>query len=292
MAPSNTAESDLLLPSAIRLALERFDAMPDLVEAWGPVQATLIRAEAARQLTRQADAAAILGDAAGRLTERIALIPYLEPGGAFGPAWAGHPFASPAMQAGYKLREPDITRALAALMGPAAGARGGQRAIGFLRLITAGPRTAALHAVISDGIRPRAIAECPITPSRGACAGTATGSARRIDLLFEWPFGNDGRRAVVAVEAKLDAVVSAGQLSAYRAEARRRARGGPVGLVLLTGWADTAERRHPAWAALRWFALLRRWESVLAEAGDSDPEFTRVRAHLWKFVLTTKRAHQ
>lgn len=291
MVPSKTADADLLVPSAIRLALAHLAAMPELVEAWGPVQGTLVRAEAARQLTRQADAATILGDAVGQLTEGIALVPYLEPGGAFGPAWAGHPFASPAMRAGYKLREPDITRALAALMGPAAGPRGVQRAIGFLRLLTVGSRTAALHAAISDGIRPRVTAECPVTPSQGACAST-TGTARRIDLLFEWPFGSDGRHAVVAVEAKLDAAVSAGQLSAYRAEARRKARGGPVGLVLLTGWADVAERRHPAWAAVRWFALLRRWEAMLAEAGDDDSEFTRVRAHLWKFVLASRRALQ
>lgn len=292
MLPSKAAEADLLVPSAIRLALAHLAAMPELVEAWGPAQGTLVRAEAARQLTRQADAASILGDAASRLTEGIALVPYLEPGGAFGPAWAGHPFASPAMRAGYKLREPDITRALAALMGPGAGPRGAQRAIGFLRLLTAGPRTAALHEAISDGIRPRVTAECPVTPSRGACVGTATGTARRIDLLFEWPFGSDGRRAIVVVEAKLDAAVSAGQLGAYRAEARRKARGGPVGLVLLTGWADTAERRHPAWTAVRWFALLRRWEAMLAEAGDDDPEFTRVRAHLWKFVLASRKALQ
>lgn len=169
------------------------------------------------------------------------------------------------MQGGYKLREPDITRELAALMGPAAGPRGTQRAIGFLRLLTAGPRTAALHAAITDRIRPTVTAECPITPLWGARADTTTGMVRRIDMLFEWPFESNGYQAAVAVEAKLDAVVSGGQLGAYRAEARRRARGSPMGLVLLTGWPDAAERRHSAWAAVRWFALLRRREALLAE---------------------------
>ena len=291
MRPSQIVEPEFARSSAARLAVARIEAVPGSAAAWDHADAAVIRAEAGRQLSWQADAAAMLGDAADRLVAGIEPVPFLGPGGAFGPAWAGHPFASSAMRAEYKLREPDITRALAGLMGSAAGHQGARRAIGILRLLTDGPRTAAIRAAITDRIRPTVTAEHPVAPpQRGAPADAPAGMARRIDLLFEWPHGHDGQRAVVVVEAKLGAVVSEGQLAAYRAEARRRARGGPVGLVLLTGWADAAERRYPAWAAVRWFALLRRWETVLAAAGDDDPEFTRVRAHLWNFVLASKRA--
>ena len=199
------------------------------------------------------------------------------------------------MGAGYRLREPDVTRELERLMGPAAGRRGRERAIGFLRLATEGSRSEALREAITDHIRPTVKAEHPIlVPQRRVIAAEPLlGSAgRRIDLLFEWPVGTTGRRAVVVVEAKLGAGVSDGQLRAYRVEALRRARGGPVGLVLLTAWADAAEQRYPSWAGVRWFKLLRRWESVLAEAGDDDPEFARVRAHLWRFVLSNRRAYR
>ncbi len=220
-------------------------------------------------------------------------MPFLEPGGPFGPAWTGHPFASPAMTVGYKLREPDITRQLAALMG-GGGRHAPKRAVAFLRVLTELAEAEAIRGVLTDQTRPVVAAEhLVIAPRRrSAVAHDARSStATRIDLLFEWPTGTPGQRAVVVIEAKLGSSVSVGQLRPYRREALRRAKGGPVALVLLTAWADAAERRHRTWTAVRWFQLLRRWESALAEAGDDDPEFARVRAHLWHFVLSSKRAH-
>jgi hypothetical protein len=41
---------------------------------------------------------------------------------------------------------------------------------------------------------------------------------------------------------------------------------------------------------VRWFALMRRWETVLAAAGDDDPEFARVRAHIWRFISDLRGA--
>ena len=237
----------------------------------------------------------MLGATAEGLTRGIALVPFLASGGAFGPAWFGHPFGSTAMEAGYRLREPDVTRELERLMGSAAGRRGRERAIGFLRLVTGGHHSDALRAAITDQIRPMVTAEHLIlAPQRRSTAVEVVAGAggRRIDLLFEWPIRTVGQKAVVVVEAKLGAGVADGQLRAYRAEALRRARGGPVGLILLTAWADTAEQRYPSWLGVRWFTLLRRWEGILAEAADGDPEFARVRAHLWRFVLSNRKAYR
>ena len=89
MVSLKTDETDLLLLSAARLTLARIKALPGLVGAWGWADATLVRSDAGRQLTRQADAAAMLGNAAVHLTKGIALIPCLELGGRFRPVWAG-----------------------------------------------------------------------------------------------------------------------------------------------------------------------------------------------------------
>ena len=275
--------------------MARLNERVSVTGAWSQNEAMALRGEAARSLRLRVDAATMLGASAERLTRGIDLVPFLAGGGAFGPAWPGHPFASTAMGAGYRLREPDVTRELERLMGPAAGRRGTERAIGFLRLMTEGARSEALSAAITDRIRPTVKAEHPVVvPQRRSTAAepTAGSVGRRIDLLFEWPTGTGGQKAVVVVEAKLGAGVSDGQLRAYRAEALRRARGGPVGLILLTAWADAAERRYPSWAGVRWFTLLRRWEGILAEVGDDDPEFARVRAHLWRFVLSHRRAYR
>lgn len=266
-----------------------------LLPPWGATDVAALHGEAARRLSRQADAAAILAPTLARLTGGIPLVSFLEPGGPLGPAWPAHPFASPALTTSYRLREPDLTRGLAALMGPAAGPNGARRALSFLRVLTelAGPRAQSVRETLSEQTRPTVLAEhVVIPPQRGATADKSASNQTRIDLLFEWPVGQTGQRVVVVVEAKLGAVVGEGQLRPYREEAVRRARGGPVALILLTTTPDAAERRHRAWRPVRWFALLRRWERLLAESGDADPEFARLRAHLWRYVVDNPRALQ
>ena len=231
----------------------------------------------------------MLGPAGERLACGITLVPFLEPGGAFGPAWAAHPFASRAMDVVHRMREPDLTRELAALMGPRAGHQGQRRAVAFLRLLTDLAGADAIAATLTDQTRPTVSPEHQVVPPRKRTPAerAARTAATRIDLLFEWPCGSGGQRAIVVVEAKLGATVADGQLRSYREEAARRARGGPVALILLTAQPDAAERRYRAWKPVRWFELLRRWESLLAQAGDDDPEFARVRAHLWRHILKT-----
>ena len=289
---ANTAGTSIR--DAALLAVARVDAISGLVPPpWAPADEVGLCAEAGRQLSGQAHAAAMLGSASEHLVEGIELVPFLEPGGPFGPAWSGHPFASPAMTVGYKLREPDVTRELASLMGASGGRRASKRAVTFLRLVADLAGAEAIGATLADQTRPVVAAEHLVAPPRRRVAGTlnpGSSAPTRIDLLFEWAAGAPGQHAVVVVEAKLGSSIGAGQLRPYRQEALRRAKGGPVALILLTAWADEAERRHRTWLPVRWFQLLRRWERVLAAAGDDDPEFTRVRAHLWRFVLDSRRA--
>lgn len=276
------------------LALGRVEAGPDLLGAWGHVEAQSLRQTAGRVLNGHIDAARVMSAAAERLVASIELVPFLESGGPFGPAWPGHPLASSAFNVGYRMREPDITRELAALMGPRAGRQGNERALSFLRVLTDLAGAHEVGATLTAGVRPTIVAEHPIfrvqRPKAVVGSKPERVSVPRIDLLFEWPVDNAGRQAIVVVEAKLGAHVGEGQLRPYREEARRRARGGPVALVLLTAWSDKAETRHRAWRQVRWFGLLRRWEAALAAAGDADPEFTRVRADLWRFVLSSRKA--
>lgn len=264
--------------------------------AWGDAEARAVRGTAARLLTRQAECARVVGPAAPRLVGGISLVPYLGPAGGLGPAWPAHPLASPGWYDARPLREPDATRALAAFMGPMAGPRGAERARSFLQVVVELAGADAIHEALAQARRPTVTAEHLVRragrPSRAPLTASRRAAAPRIDLLFEWPLGDAGRRAVVVVEAKLGATVAHQQLRPYREEARRRAGGGPVALILLTARADAAEVRHRAWQPVRWFALLRRWEVVLAAAGDTDPEFARLRANLWRYVLKTEKACQ
>jgi len=290
-----TQEVGPSLRDAAVLAMAWLEAGPDLLGGWSDAGDKSLRQAAAWLLDQQVDAARILSCDAEWLTAAIELVPFLEPGGPFGPAWSGHPLASPAFGGGYhRLREPDVTRALAALMGPLAGRQGAERALSFLRIVTEIAGAHEVHATLTPGVRLNVDPEYTIkrTPRQKPALSTPFGraSAPRIDLIFDWPIDDQGRQAVVVIEAKLGAHVGEGQLRPYREEARRRARGGPVALVLLTAWGDKAEKRHRAWRPVRWFGLLRRWEAALAEAGDADPEFTRVRADLWRFVFSARKA--
>jgi len=294
MVSPTPRELDPLLRDTAILAMSRVETVQAFSPAWDEAEASTIRHAAARILDGQIEAARVLAPVAERLTTGIELISFLEAGGPFGPAWSGHPFASPAWKARQQLREPDVTRGLEAFMNSSAGPRGAERAMSFLRVLTEIAGADEVRNILAAGVRPNVTAEHEVRRPSGRNSTMPAGSGRvsvpRIDLIFDWPVGTESRRAVVVVEAKLGAIVGKQQLKPYREEAKRRAKGGPVALILLTAWADKVEVRHRSWRPVRWFALLRRWEADLAAAGDADPEFARLRAHLWRFLLSSKRA--
>lgn len=286
---SKVEVSGSLLRHTAILAIARVEASPVFSPPWSETDASRLRREAARLRSRHVHAAEVLAPHALQLVVGIDLVPFLEPAGPFGPAWSAHPLVSPAWHDRFNLREPDLTRELAALMSPLTP-RGSERARSFLYVLTEIVGATAVRDSLVAGVSPRVTAEHAVRRRTTAKKASARTGVPRIDLVFDWPLGPDEQRAVVVVEAKLGATVGKSQLRRYREEAQRLAHGGPVALILLSAWADDAEARNRAWRPVRWFALLRRWEAVLAAAGDTDPEFVRVRAHLWRFILSRKRA--
>lgn len=272
-----------------------------VLQDWSPHDEVAVRRTGARLIGNARYAADLVHHAAPGLVRGIVLASPLGPVSAMGPLWHGHPFASPAMAASYRLREPDITRGLERVMREDKGERGATRARSFLRTLAELGGTPELLAALREPMRPVVAAEHPIRVGRAphrpdrSGGGITRGSAEamplpaapgplRIDMLFRWPT-SEGRSHVVVVEAKLGSTVSAGQLAPYREEARRLARGGPVTLFLLTLRPDAAERRHRNWHAVRWGALMGRWERCIAQDGDDDGEFARLRAQVWRHVL-------
>ena len=123
MVGSQVDASGSLLRHAAILAIARVEAAPVFSPPWSETDASRLRRVAARLRSRHVHAAEVLAPHALQLVAGIDLVSFLEPGGPFGPAWSAHPLASSAWDVGYKLREPDLTRELAALMNPA-GPRG------------------------------------------------------------------------------------------------------------------------------------------------------------------------
>lgn len=174
-------------------------------------------------------------------------------------------------------------------MGPTGGPRGPERAASFPRVLADLARKPALQAALDGRVSPAVTPEQPVKSlgARGRELGSLLAIGARPSHQFVLRVALRARRqqAVVVVEAKLGATVACRPLLPYGREAARRARGGLVMRVLLTVRADAAERRYRSWAAVRWFALMRRWEGALAAAGDVGPEFAAVRAHIWRFLL-------
>ena len=188
MLDSTIKASGSLLRHATILALARVEDFPVFTPPWSEADVSGLRHAAARLLGRQVHAAEVLAPYAEQLVAGIDLVPFLEPGGPFGPAWSAHPLVSPAWDVGYNLREPDVTRELAALMNPDMP-RGSERALSFLQILTEIAGATAVRDSLVAGVRPNVTAEHAVnpTPRRSAASKKISGrtGVPRIDLMFD-----------------------------------------------------------------------------------------------------------
>ena len=202
--------------------------------------------------------------------------------GLFGPMWRGHPFNFTTVSY-TAIPETALTRWIAESMGPRQGDRGRLRAITFLKVV------GNLHlrrtgfpppylATLDHGVSPKVTAEYRVHENRGA-------NSPRVDLVFEWISQNAGPAAVL-IETKLGAALQPKQLANYRSLGQRLTKGGePPGLYLLNVRPDKAERRYPAWMAVRWWDLMRQWEMEIRGSEDHDPHFSMIRGNVWSYLL-------
>ena len=178
---------------------------------------------------------------------------------------------------GFHALEPHYTKTLARLLSPAdGGCAAVERANSFIT---------ALHLAGRQLISPDLTVDCKAAEltSEAEVALTHHQGQGRIDVLLRWIDANDQRHALV-VEAKFDAPVRDGTLSAYRAFARRtcgaRSR---LHLFLVVNRIDPdATRKNRDWRQVTWLSVLRQWERRLAESPQAhSDEFVHFRSALW-----------
>ena len=101
---------------------------------------------------------------------------------------------------------------------------------------------------------------------------------KRIDILISWT--SSDKYYGVAIEAKFDHKVTAGQLPAYKKYCSKEKGIEKPELILLTkeGYQDS---KHKDWRPLSWLSLLIRLEKLLDERECDDYIFTCFRSMIW-----------
>lgn len=219
-----------------------------------------------------------------RLLADAALAPRTDPGllwgqgCLWGPFWNGHPFGGPSLFHHIRLHEPQITRELAGWLSRSPK-DGGDRAGGFLIALMNEP--GAFGTDWSGFIRSARISvEAEKDPASIGRKHPRKESRRNgaLDLFFTL-VGADGERRHVVVEAKCEAAVGKGQLSAYRDRTRHLK---DVRYVLLAASRPPELTRNKEWRFCAWRGLLTRWETRLAASGDDDRVFSLFRSELFR----------
>lgn len=198
-----------------------------------------------------------------------------DPAPLFGPRWPGHPFGHEPTDLGVDLHEAQYLRMLAWLLSPE---RQGEIAVGRTRSFL----TALFQAAGREPPAKLASLDARVAVQAEHRIGP-TSAGGRIDLLVSWPRPSGAGQCLVAVEAKFDHIPTYGQLGAYADYLRKRTRAGDVTSLFLVELTPRP-RGRPAerWTGVTWLAVLRRWEALLAAAGDADLAFARFRAALWR----------
>ena len=104
---------------------------------------------------------------------------------------------------------------------------------------------------------------------------------KRIDILISWT--SSDKYYGVAIEAKFDHKVTAGQLPAYKKYCSKEKGIDKPELILLTN-EESQDSKHKDWRPLSWLSLLTRLEKFLDEEACDDYIFTCFRAMVWKKI--------
>ena len=221
-----------------------------------------------------------------RLLADAALTPRANPGllwgrgCLWGPFWKGHPFGGPSLFNHIRLTEPQITRELAWWLSRSPG-EGTDRAACFLIALMDEPGVRNSAGDWSDFVQSaRITVEAEKDPASIGRKRPRQASRRNgaLDLFFTL-VAPDGERRHVVVEAKCDAPVGRGQLSAYLARTRHLS---GTEYVFLAPARAPELRRNKQWRFCSWSGLLARWETRLAAAGDDDRVFSLFRSELFR----------
>lgn len=125
-------------------------------------------------------------------------------------------------------------------------------------------------------------------PSGGFnCASVAaeveTNEKTRIDLLITWK-GDDEQTQALVVEAKINHVVTKGQLQSYRRHLKNFDKGLSRLVVVSpkpTGPLKIALSQNPEWCWVSWRDFLLRHERLFSSWAD-DPHYVQFRRTLWE----------
>ena len=221
-----------------------------------------------------------------RLLSDAALTPRTDPdllwggGCLWGGFWKGHPFGGPSLFNHIRLTEPQITRELAWWLSRSSR-EGSDRAVCFLLALMDEPGILVSAGNWSDFIRSaRITVEAEKDPASIGRKRPRQASRRNgaLDLFFTL-VAPDGERRHVVIEAKCDAPVGKGQLSAYLARTRHLS--GTQYIFLAPARAPELTR-NKQWRFCSWSGLLARWETRLAASGDDDRVFSLFRSELFR----------
>lgn len=196
---------------------------------------------------------------------------------------SGHAFSARAIDWGFKLTEPQCTKALAYFLASDGNeALSRSRCTAFVRaLYRAAGRTDGASWMNPEKAKPNTL---KVEAERLI-------GQKRVDLALGWEDEGDatreaGRRLIL-IECKFNHHVTKGQLSAYRRFAHRSVKIDSRELFLvvdrMTSQTTKALQINQEWVPLTWRALIRRLEVELAALGvQVDHDFVRLRRTIWE----------
>jgi len=190
--------------------------------------------------------------------------------GLWGPDSENHSFRYCDYQVGFRLSEPQVTKALKYLLD-----KKSERCRAFVKaLFAAGGMLEQIDEFRLDEMEDFLEIEAEFG---------FVSSDRSLDLFISW---GEENKYVVAIENKLGHQITAGQLPAYKSGLEQKFKKAKMKLFVLapdfSGVNANAMQRNREWFAVTWWNLMRYWEEILKEEqSDDDEDFHRLRRAFW-----------